>query len=361
MPLKNLSTGAPERDTMPHEPALQNIDSWSLGCVLSLAATWMVLGYQGNLQFWFIRKEAIGALRKSPSHGTLPVANDAFHDGSEVLQVVKDWHDLLRVSLRGMDNITAKVLDLVDERLLIGDPDSRAHSDELCERLEVISSEAQREPTQHVSEAVLTSLLKLNDNAPSIPTDATKKEMERLALNIDRLDEMHPSTIPGRLRRPDRHSRNSQSASTLLMRVGNRSALTHGGERNLQAELFTSTNLLSARIGSPKGKTKLDAFTNTPSINPLDVSMDDMRTYYGSSSPNTQLKTTHVNSPSVSRASSFNHDVPNRSRTGLTHIEARKEMDERSGKSSWVTSMWKAPDKALQGHFTDRDIVSSPF
>ena len=60
---------------------------------------------------------------------------DSFHDGSEVLPEVTHWHTYLRQVARRSDDLTRRVLDLVDERMLIGDPERRAGVDEICKRM----------------------------------------------------------------------------------------------------------------------------------------------------------------------------------------------------------------------------------
>src|SRR5436190_15235802 len=58
------STAAPERLDKGY-PVSQRVDTWSLGCVFSLAATWVVLGYGGIHQFERLRKEAVKAARRA--------------------------------------------------------------------------------------------------------------------------------------------------------------------------------------------------------------------------------------------------------------------------------------------------------
>ncbi|OCL07958.1 hypothetical protein AOQ84DRAFT_377203 [Glonium stellatum] len=119
----------------------QNVDAWSFGCILSITATWVVLGIQGVLQFKRLREIAIAKLRslqENHEHASTPTVHDAFHDGRELLPDVKNWHNYLRSAIRQSDTITGKVLDLVDERMLLRDPNSRLTSSILCEKLREI-------------------------------------------------------------------------------------------------------------------------------------------------------------------------------------------------------------------------------
>lgn len=57
--------GAPERHAgiiKTLDPVAQTIDIWSLGCVFSIAATWVVLGYQGIRQYNWMREKAISKI-----------------------------------------------------------------------------------------------------------------------------------------------------------------------------------------------------------------------------------------------------------------------------------------------------------
>jgi len=63
------------------------------------------------------------------------LTNDAFHDGIQVLEAVKDWHKFLRNASRGTDTVTRRVLDLVDKRMLLQDPKARIQAHSLCKEL----------------------------------------------------------------------------------------------------------------------------------------------------------------------------------------------------------------------------------
>jgi serine/threonine protein kinase len=86
---------------------LQTSDVWSLGCVLSVVATYLVLGLQSVRLYQSIRE------RGSPTPG------DTFHDGKHVLPIVTEWHRYLKASCRHTDVFTAKILNMVDEDMLV--------------------------------------------------------------------------------------------------------------------------------------------------------------------------------------------------------------------------------------------------
>jgi len=115
---------------------LQTSDVWSLGCVLSVAATYVTHGVQGLRTYSKLRAREIKALKDCT-----PTAGDAFHDGTRVLPAVTEWHAFLR-SIRGhSDVLTDKVLDMVDEEMLLPE-DKRSDAIRIRDRFKRILSEA---------------------------------------------------------------------------------------------------------------------------------------------------------------------------------------------------------------------------
>lgn len=84
---------------------------WSFGCLLSVAATFVVLGAQGLLIYKELRLLANDDM------------NDAFHDGEYVLGQVTSWHRYLREAARRTDPLTSAVLDMVDSHMLVPSTD----------------------------------------------------------------------------------------------------------------------------------------------------------------------------------------------------------------------------------------------
>ncbi|KAF4899595.1 Serine/threonine-protein kinase mph1 [Colletotrichum fructicola] len=91
----------------------QTSDVWSLGCVLSVAATYVVLGTQGVLIYNRLRRQEISCRE---DNGNI---DDTFHDGSRVLPEVTDWHKYLREATRKTDAFSAAVLDMIDAHMLV--------------------------------------------------------------------------------------------------------------------------------------------------------------------------------------------------------------------------------------------------
>ncbi|KAJ0381048.1 hypothetical protein COL26b_000890 [Colletotrichum chrysophilum] len=106
-------------------------DVWSLGCVLSIAATYVVLGTQGVLIYNQLRQQAIFNATTSKS--------DAFHNGTNVLQEVLYWHQYLRETARKNDAYSGIVLDMVDKHMLV-DGDNRWSASKVFEEFSKVMS-----------------------------------------------------------------------------------------------------------------------------------------------------------------------------------------------------------------------------
>ncbi|OQU97590.1 Protein kinase domain-containing protein isoform 2 [Cladophialophora immunda] len=179
--------GAPETDQSRFQtrtPHGQTIDTWSFGCVLSRAASWVVLGQQGILQYDFVRKAAIKrlqeqALANQKANPRCPTAHDAFHNGRTVLPEVIQWHNYLRSIVRTSDTISCEVLDLVETKMLLEDPRRRISSIHLCRKLKDIVRLAkvkmeEDDMGREVDGSLLTDLYNFDKAAPA--NEAQAKE-----------------------------------------------------------------------------------------------------------------------------------------------------------------------------------------
>ena len=138
--------------------------------MFSLAASWVVLGSPGIVQFSIVRQEAIRKLSAQGSlHSSVKPGSDFFHDGENVLRDVLHWHDHLRKSCRKTDTITSDVLDLVDRSMLQGDADKRIAAPTLCEELDKILAARRPKAENNLPESLKAALLKAEDRARSQP------------------------------------------------------------------------------------------------------------------------------------------------------------------------------------------------
>ncbi|KAF1942093.1 hypothetical protein EJ02DRAFT_454596 [Clathrospora elynae] len=161
--------GAPEVSRMKRPDGTlsgvtQSIDTWSFGCVLSVAATWVVLGFQGVRQYEQLRQ-------LSPTNIKDGKAYDRFHNGFQALPEIRKWHDYLRGHVRPSDTTTALVLNLIELKMLQTDPSCRLELEELCEQLTELSDIAKhkiknlKKNSGDTDPVVLKALLKIEEEA----------------------------------------------------------------------------------------------------------------------------------------------------------------------------------------------------
>jgi len=183
--------GAPEchpgRDTK--IPLPQEIDIWSLGCVFSVAATWIVLGYHGIEHFTKLRMNAVdNAIKRLKSHEPNSkiklTAGNFFHDGRTVLPEITQWHKFLRDSARKTDKTTSLVLDLVDKRMLQpleGQFRSRISSKDLCKECQRILSESRKSDATEIPSSIAVILDQMkNNNDVIIPSNSQSSSSNQL-------------------------------------------------------------------------------------------------------------------------------------------------------------------------------------
>jgi hypothetical protein len=118
---------------------------------------------------------------------TKPEKMDMFHDGTQVLSEVTGWHEFLRKAARMSDPITAVVLDLVDQHMLLQSPEHRVKSKPLCDKLRdlVRSAEIRLEKTNSGSDLA----------EPDEVVDR-RKRLESLLYEIDKEADIAPSQPP---------------------------------------------------------------------------------------------------------------------------------------------------------------------
>lgn len=154
----------------------QSIDAWSFGCVLSVAATWIVLGFQGIRQYDRLRQ-------LSPANKKDGQELDRFHDGYHVLPEVGKWHDYLRGHLRPSDTTTDQVLDVIEGKLLRADPAARCSLGELCEKLQEVSDWAEfkvkslKKSSRDTDPLVMKALSSIEDEAQVQRSSETKRNL----------------------------------------------------------------------------------------------------------------------------------------------------------------------------------------
>jgi len=132
------------------------VDIWSLGCVFSEAAVWLVLGKNELRRYHQLRCSETGKIHDFDSHG-------CFHDSETVLESVGDMHHEIAGSIRECDPVTKAVIGsrrrgtmpaikgLVAEMLTTKDRRSHAkqiwaNAQDIIKDAEVALAEAARDP-----------------------------------------------------------------------------------------------------------------------------------------------------------------------------------------------------------------------
>ena len=171
----------------------QNIDAWSLGCVLSVAASFVVLGTQGVLHYDLIRRLAFSER---------DITGDAFHHENKVLPEVTHWHDFLRASARRTDVITSAVLEMLDKHILIA-AGNRWSTKQMRQKLELIVHEPDRQPL-HVPQNIEDMLQQIDqeeisslEQSKGINRTGTDSSVATLLRRPSVVDERnaHPSKV----------------------------------------------------------------------------------------------------------------------------------------------------------------------
>lgn len=90
----------------------QSVDIWSLGCIYSVVATWVIHGWEAVDEYVEMRRRAIEA--------ELGITdNDCFHDGRRVLPQIRKHHKSIGKDVRGGDKISAKVVNELSNKMLV--------------------------------------------------------------------------------------------------------------------------------------------------------------------------------------------------------------------------------------------------
>jgi serine/threonine protein kinase len=115
----------------------QSVDIWSLGCVFLEAATWILRGPQELKRFQLLRSRAITFLSQ---HHKAAYHHDGtrteFHNGRDVLSVISNHFKKLNSFQEKKNNITAEVLKLIEQNMLVADSRQRWSSAQLSTAME---------------------------------------------------------------------------------------------------------------------------------------------------------------------------------------------------------------------------------
>jgi len=324
-----------------------------------MAATWIILGYQGVVQYQLLREKVLGNLLKSigqDDHPLLvsqrltasakPEKLDCFHNGTDVLSEVSDWHTFLRKSTRKADPITDEVLHLIDKEMLIQDPEKRRKSGDLCKDLERIVSSAKKV----LRDAVAAESPEIQDRRShfeGLLYDIDKEATVRIVDDVPPPEPTHPFT-----------------AGLPVDRVALKAQLEH-------VALKKTSHRYEAIPGPRSTSNVPETIMEKPAIKTSDTMGTKEILYRSESLPESSAmsmadKRKSFRRPTLGQASRTNTSATNQttqrySNEGSTHasqnaIQARESMDREKRKNMLSRRLRK--DGYLSKFFKERDIVS---
>jgi hypothetical protein len=142
-----MYTGPPELET--NGEVTTASDMWAFGGVLLVVASWVVFGPQGVQDFTNFRCSVVKELKQNKIVNplqTVPIADDAFHDGEHLLkEEIWAWMDTLISRVAASDTVTTQVITMVRDRLLVDDVEKRAKASEICDMWSNIEDEAKKD------------------------------------------------------------------------------------------------------------------------------------------------------------------------------------------------------------------------
>ena len=170
-PANFFSPGAPEASH--HTKFLRSgpnrvdftADIFSLGAVTSEIATWVASNWDGIHEYFAIRKEATGRNNSFKGSGY----GGCFHDGVDPLPEVGNQHKKIRKNLPDFDHITRKMIDLVDEGMLLVPAQNRWQASTLENKFEIYYQEAM---DKMLRPPLLVAPVAREPGSPSAPTSS---------------------------------------------------------------------------------------------------------------------------------------------------------------------------------------------
>lgn len=158
-------------------------DIFSLGAVFSDVAAWVALGEPGRNEYLQKRIKETEALGNIPGSGY----EGMFHDGCNPLQSVKDMHGCIRDSLPDHDNVTRRILQVVEDSMLKKKGRVEAKSVHWALKKEI--DEAQREqsavPTVSPPVSAVDKLSRVSSPVSPIPSCSVPGLISRSTNSVD--------------------------------------------------------------------------------------------------------------------------------------------------------------------------------
>lgn len=103
-----------------------DVDIWSMGCVFSEAAVWSRFGWKRVLEY---RRRRQDEVKDNLGLG----GEQLFHDGKEVLGIVKYTHDHIGKGARDIDHVTVEILRFLNDDMLLNERQPRSSAKRIYE------------------------------------------------------------------------------------------------------------------------------------------------------------------------------------------------------------------------------------
>lgn len=307
-----------------------------------------MLGVEGIKQFSRIRARATQKSSEISEHGhyeNMSPVGDYFHDGKNVLQVVRSWHCHLRDSQRKSDPITSKVLDVVDSALLCADPNHRMRAPELCQKLDEMSRSARKEQHKPLDPILQEAFIAIESDASNFTTEPESSRVPAATLGKTQSSESSKASRLDYSERPVKKTTYRREALNMTYSPTQRKKVLPPIQEPSQTTSPLNTSLRSTQRQKPE---------------PIEIQLSKVS--QGSHTPGFGLRS----SPTVTKRPQpqllQQRNQPPQSDTSLHRdkhsiqdIFTAREEAEASRKNFFKRS--QRGDAKLKRHFNERDIV----
>ena len=202
----------------------QNVDIWSLGCVFSEAAIWVVRGWDGLLEYRRRRKMETAQTRNFKE-------SDCFHDGEKALSIVHDMHRNLAEDRRASDHITAEPALYSMIKDMLEKPDGRPDAKYLSFKSGQIIAAAEEKlqestierPPAHTGGSSQTKAAGRPQTPPELPPEFSHFQQTTPPPRHNTISSM-PGNYPDSMKYPETEVRHANSNDSTPARRSSRRA-----------------------------------------------------------------------------------------------------------------------------------------
>ena len=255
---------------------------------------------------------------------------DYFHDGREVLLDVRSWHNVLRSALRKTDSVTSQVLELVEQKMLLGNPELRIKAKGICTELKYILSRSREEPRNIIPEIIMKSLLDVEDEAADPISIGTIRQLEQA------LTSSH-----------DRQNRKSKMLTLPIMKTTHRSEYLESALKQIASDVIYESPMEQRVTPAASQAQMRPNVPTTPERSLANQELVDAQVSRDIPFPNPSSMS--MTPRGLRRAKTSKPEDPK------DVWQAREEIEKRESR---IIKIRTKKDELLTRYFRDRDIVS---